>query len=60
VIDPYETLGIDRGADEQAIKAAYRKVVKAAHPDSGGDTEAFRPAAGLLRPVEGPGAPQGL
>jgi curved DNA-binding protein CbpA len=41
VIDPYETLGIDRGADEQAIKAAYRKVVKSAHPDSGGDTEAF-------------------
>ncbi len=41
VIDPYETLGIDRGADEQAVKAAYRKVVKAVHPDSGGDTEAF-------------------
>jgi curved DNA-binding protein CbpA len=41
VIDPYETLGIARDADEQAIKVAYRKVVKAAHPDSGGDTEAF-------------------
>ena len=41
MIDPYETLGIDRGADEQAIKAAYRKVVKSAHPDSGGDTEVF-------------------
>jgi curved DNA-binding protein CbpA len=41
VIDPYETLGIDRSADEQAVKAAYRKVVKAVHPDSGGDTEAF-------------------
>ncbi len=41
MIDPYETLGIDRSADEQAVKAAYRKVVKAVHPDSGGDTEAF-------------------
>jgi len=41
VIDPYETLGIARDADEQAIKVAYRKVVKAVHPDSGGDTEAF-------------------
>ncbi len=41
MIDPYETLGIARDADEQAIKVAYRKVVKAVHPDSGGDTEAF-------------------
>ena len=41
MIDPYETLGIDRGADEQAVKAAYRRQVKAVHPDSGGDTEAF-------------------
>ncbi|WP_426228032.1 J domain-containing protein [Pararhizobium sp. DWP3-4] len=41
MIDPYETLGLDRGADEPAIKAAYRRQVKAVHPDSGGDTEAF-------------------
>jgi len=41
VIDPYETLGLERGADDQAVKAAYRKLVKAVHPDSGGEPEAF-------------------
>ena len=34
-------LEIDRDADDQAVKAAYRKAAKAAHPDSGGDAEAF-------------------
>ncbi len=41
MIDPYAMLGIPRDADEQAVKAAYRKVVKTAHPDSGGDAEQF-------------------
>jgi curved DNA-binding protein CbpA len=41
LIDPYETLGIGREADGEAVKAAYRKQVKTAHPDSGGDEEAF-------------------
>ncbi len=41
VIDPYELLGVARDADEAAIKAAYRKVAKTAHPDAGGDAEAF-------------------
>jgi len=41
VIDPYETLGLARDADEQAIKAAWRKAAKTAHPDQGGDVEAF-------------------
>ncbi|MGF0538049.1 J domain-containing protein [Agrobacterium sp. ES01] len=41
VIDPYEMLGIERDANEQAIKSAYRKAAKTAHPDSGGDAEQF-------------------
>lgn len=41
VIDPYKMLGVERDADEQAIKLAYRKAAKAAHPDSGGDAEQF-------------------
>lgn len=41
VIDPYKMLGVERDADEQAIKAAYRKAAKTAHPDSGGDAELF-------------------
>ncbi|MFN7012525.1 MAG: DnaJ domain-containing protein, partial [Allorhizobium sp.] len=32
MIDPYQLLGLERDADEAAIKAAYRKVAKTAHP----------------------------
>src|SRR4029079_6374762 len=31
--DYYELLGIQRGADEAAIKAAYRRLAKECHPD---------------------------
>jgi DnaJ-class molecular chaperone len=31
--DPYETLGVQRTADEAAIRAAYRKLAKTHHPD---------------------------
>ncbi len=41
MIDPYETLGLARDADEQALKSAWRKAAKTAHPDQGGDREAF-------------------
>jgi curved DNA-binding protein CbpA len=41
VIDPYDILGVTREADGAAIKAAYRKHAKAAHPDAGGDVDAF-------------------
>lgn len=41
VIDPYVLLGVEREADDAAIKQAYRKLAKTAHPDSGGDEEAF-------------------
>src|SRR5262245_14371975 len=32
-MDPYEVLGIDRGATDQQIKSAYRKLMKEFHPD---------------------------
>lgn len=35
--DPYSLLGITRGADEAAIKSAYRKLAKALHPDRNKD-----------------------
>ncbi len=39
--DLYELLGVDRGADAAAIKAAYRKLAMQWHPDRNpGDTEA--------------------
>jgi DnaJ-class molecular chaperone len=31
--DPYKTLGVQRTADEAAIRAAYRKLAKKHHPD---------------------------
>lgn len=41
MIDPYEMLGLSREADGAAIKLAYRKRAKTAHPDAGGDVDAF-------------------
>ena len=41
VIDPYALLGIERDADERAIRTAYRRAVKTAHPDRGGDADQF-------------------
>ena len=35
--DPYQTLGVVRGADEAAIKKAYRKLAKELHPDRNRD-----------------------
>ena len=31
--DPYEVLGVPRGANAAAIKSAYRKLAKKHHPD---------------------------
>jgi DnaJ like chaperone protein len=35
--DPYTVLGIERGADDRAIKRAYRKLISEHHPDRLGD-----------------------
>ena len=35
--DPYSTLGVSKGADDKAIKAAYRKLAKELHPDKNKD-----------------------
>lgn len=35
--DPYTVLGIDRAADDRAIKRAYRKLISEHHPDRLGD-----------------------
>jgi preprotein translocase subunit Sec63 len=38
----YEILGIDRDADEEEIKKAFRKMALKTHPDKGGDEEQFK------------------
>ena len=35
-------LGVNRDADERGLVAAYRRVAKKAHPDKGGNTQAFQ------------------
>ena len=39
--DPYQTLGLARSADGDAVKAAYRSHARQTHPDRGGDPDAF-------------------
>jgi len=41
--EAYEALDLDPGADEDAVRRAYRSKVKEVHPDAeGGDEEAFK------------------
>jgi hypothetical protein len=41
IAEAYEALGLEPGADREAIREAYRERVKETHPDLGGDPEAF-------------------
>ncbi|UOE45810.1 J domain-containing protein [Agromyces larvae] len=38
---PYEIIGAPADADEASLRAAYRRALRQAHPDTGGDPAAF-------------------
>jgi DnaJ-class molecular chaperone len=40
--DYYRILGVERGADSDAIKRAYRRMASQHHPDKGGDKQRFQ------------------
>lgn len=43
IAEAYRTLGVDPGADEETVRAAYRERAKATHPDAeSGDEEEFK------------------
>ena len=59
VADHYTVLGVKRGADRAAIRAAYRSMARHAHPDHGGDeaymariNEAWRVLGDAVRRAE--------
>jgi curved DNA-binding protein CbpA len=39
--DPYQALGLKRGASDAEIHAAYRAAVRRSHPDAGGSAASF-------------------
>jgi hypothetical protein len=43
IAEAYRTLGVDPGADEEALREAYRELAKSTHPDAdSGDEEEFK------------------
>ena len=45
-MDPYQALGIQKGASDDEIKKAYRKLAIRHHPDKGGNPEDFKKVQG--------------
>lgn len=43
--DPYEVLGVRRGASDQAIAAAYKRLARRHHPDIAGEDATLRMAS---------------
>jgi DnaJ-class molecular chaperone len=53
--DHYQTLGVNKGATQDEIKKAYRKLASQHHPDKGGDTKKFQEVEEAYRTLSDPG-----
>ena len=53
--DPYQSLGVNKGATENEVKKAYRKLAKEYHPDkSSGNEERFKEIADAYETLSDP------
>jgi len=52
VDSPFEILGVDTGADDEAVERAYRRRVMETHPDQGGSLEAFQVVRAAYEAIE--------
>jgi curved DNA-binding protein len=52
--DHYQTLGVNRNANADEIKKAYRKLASQHHPDKGGDTKKFQEVEEAYRTLSDP------
>lgn len=53
-MDYYSTLGLNRGASDEDIKKAYRKLAMKHHPDRGGDERKFKEVEEAYRTLSDP------
>ena len=53
-MDYYNTLGVNRGASDDDIKKAYRKMAMKYHPDRGGDEKKFKEVEEAYRTLSDP------
>ncbi|SEW20291.1 ferredoxin Fer [Halobacterium jilantaiense] len=49
---PFEILGVDPDADDEAVERAYRRRVMETHPDQGGSLEAFQVVRAAYESIE--------
>lgn|GEM_PF-4712463 len=52
-LTPHEVLGVDPDADDDTIRAAYRRRVRETHPDAGGDAAEFVAVAAAWTALSG-------
>lgn len=53
-MDPYQELGVSKGADAGAVKRAYQRRARETHPDKGGDTAKFQRVNAAYRLLDDP------